>query len=396
MTMFHPLPWFLIVALCLALAAVIHASSPFFRARLAEEEGRRYETLDGLRGLAALSVFFAHAATSYFWYTEGRWDSTEAHFYGALGAIGVCLFMMVTGFLFWSRVLREGESLNALKLYRSRIRRLVPMYLASVLLSALVVAVLTGFKLQTEPVQLLRELRAWLSFGFIQNGDLNGLKDARYINAVYWTLALEWAFYIALPFLALFQRGWRFWLLCALTLYFGLRSPIYLCFLAGALAALAVERGPLTNERGQPLGGQLSAPILAPLALGALGAALLFPQMYAWAPIGLMALFFLCVLDGQSLFGLLRCRPARLLGAISYSVYLVHCIVLYVVMRAVNARTPIGELGVLEYWSVAGLAVLLAVGLSALTYRYIEYPFLAPRSAPAPLVPPSPLERAHA
>lgn len=204
-----PLPWAILMLLCLAIAAAIFATSAFYRERLAIHEGQRFETLDGLRGFVALAVFFAHCAANYGYWTEGRWggEAGGAHFYGAIGAIAVSLFMMITGFLFWQRVLREGDALSTAKLYRSRVRRLVPMYLVSVALSVLVVAALTGFTLRTGPIQFLRDLRSWLSFGFLQNGDLNGLKDARYINAVYWTLALEWSFYAALPLLSQFRRG---------------------------------------------------------------------------------------------------------------------------------------------------------------------------------------------
>jgi len=243
-----------------------------------------------------------------------------------------------------------------------------------------VVAVQSGFELRVGLLTLAKELRAWLSFGFIENGDLNGLHDARYINAVYWTLALEWSFYAALPLLAQFRDGRRFALLCAVALYFGLRSPLWLCFLFGALAALALERGRLT--------GRLAAPWLAPLAVAPLAAAVASADLYALQPLLLLAVFFVFVVDGQNLMGLLASAPARLLGAVSYSVYLVHCIVLYLVMRAVNARAPIGELSVAGYWAWAAIAILLAVGLSFLTFRYVEYPFMAPpKERLAPLAP---------
>ena len=119
-----------------------------------------------------------------------------------------------------------------------------------------------------------------------------------------------------------------------------------------------------------------------------------FDEIYAVRPLALLAVFFVFVLDGQSLLGLLKSAPARLLGAISYSVYLVHCIVLYAVMRAVNARTPLGELAPLEFWTWAALAISIAVGLSALTFRYVEYPFIAPRKKSAEPV--APLQRVAA
>src|SRR5205823_998855 len=113
-------------------------------------------------------------------------------FYDLTGKVGVSLFFMITGFLFWGRVLRAGSALDIEALYVSRLRRIVPMYLVSVVLSLFVVAVLSGFSLHVSLVELLRELRSWFSFGFTYAGDINGVKDAHRINAVYWTLAFEW------------------------------------------------------------------------------------------------------------------------------------------------------------------------------------------------------------
>jgi peptidoglycan/LPS O-acetylase OafA/YrhL len=95
-----------------------------------------------------------------------------------------------------------------------------------------------------------------------------------------------------------------------------------------------------------------------------------------------MFIFFLFVVHGNSLFGLLATRASKLLGTISYSIYLVHCIALFVVMRAVNVLVPVGTLSPLEYWSFAAAAALLAVCVSALTYRYVEHPFLSASGLP--------------
>ena len=46
-----------------------------------------------------------------------------------------------------------------------------------------------------------KDVRACLSFGFLQDVPINGVRGAHYINAVYWTLAYEWMFYLALPLL---------------------------------------------------------------------------------------------------------------------------------------------------------------------------------------------------
>jgi peptidoglycan/LPS O-acetylase OafA/YrhL len=240
----------------------------------------------------------------------------------------------------------------------------------------LVVAALSGFRLHDSPVAFLKELRPWLSFGFMQDGDINGVKDAHIINAVYWTLAFEWMFYLALPLLAHFAHGWRFGLLCALVLYFGIQAPVTLNFLAGALAAVAVQR--------RIFDGRLRSVWLVPIPLAALAGVIALESAYSLPGTLLMFVFFLFVVDGNSLGGILRSAPAKLLGTVSYSIYLVHCIVVFVTMRVINGLVPIGELSGPQYWTCAALAALLAVGVSALTYRFVEYPFIAQRPLRAP------------
>lgn len=373
MALSSPLPFVAIIAACLALGALMVATSRFFGARVTDVNASRFATLDGLRGFLALGVFFAHVVNTYVYYTQGRWDTSAAPFYGLMAQASVSLFFMITGFLFWQRVLRSRGSLDARTLYLSRVRRLVPMYAVSVIMVLTVVATLSGFSLRQDPISLARELRPWLSFGFMTTGDINGVKDAHIINAVYWTLAFEWAFYIALPFLGLLARGPWCVALFAGALFFGTQAPVVLNFLCGALAALAVDR--------QVLGQRLRAAWLAPLPIAALIGVFALHAEYGLAQAALLFVFFLFVVDGNSLLGLLTSAPAKLLGTISYSIYLTHCIVVFVTMRAVNAVVPIGELAPLQYWSIAALAALAAVALSALTYQYVEYPFLAPQRA---------------
>jgi peptidoglycan/LPS O-acetylase OafA/YrhL len=379
MDLFNPLWFFIVLALCLLLSRALHAGSAFFRARVAESDSGRFEAIDGLRGICALGVFFTHAATSWFYYAEGRWTTAgaagDAHFYGMTGSVGVSLFFMITGLLFWRRALRAGAGLDARALYTSRIRRIVPMYLASVALVLLVVAALSGFRLHDSPVAFLKELRPWLSFGFMETGELNGVRDAHNINAVYWTLAFEWMFYLSLPLLAHFAHGWRFGLLCALVLYFGIQAPVVLNFLAGALTAVLLERRLLETK----LRIRLNSAWLAPLPVAALAWVFTLDSAYSPAATLLMFVFFVFVAHGNSIGGLLRTAAAKLLGTVSYSVYLVHCIVVFVTMRLVNAVSPLGDLSPLQYWTFATLAAFLAVGLSALTYRFVEHPFLAAR-----------------
>jgi peptidoglycan/LPS O-acetylase OafA/YrhL len=66
----------------------------------------RVTSLDGLRGFLAFGVFFHHAVITYFYLANGRWDTPPSRFYTLAGHIGVDMFFMITGYLFWSRLIR--------------------------------------------------------------------------------------------------------------------------------------------------------------------------------------------------------------------------------------------------------------------------------------------------
>jgi len=384
-SLWYPL---LVTGLCLAVCAAIARRDPWYREHLGQMGAARFQSIDGVRGFLAIGVFFTHVIATYGYYAHGRWYATFSPVHAVMGQVGVSLFFMITGFLFWRRVLRSKGAFDARALYLSRIRRLVPMYALSVALALLVVAVMSGFQPREPLVALLKELRTWISFGFLNAGDINGVKDAHIINAVYWTLADEWRFYLALPLLALFARGWGFAALAAATLFFGIRDPIYLNFLGGALAALSVERGLLN--------GRLARWWLAPIPVAAVAMVLTsFEEAYHPAAIALLFVAFLFIVDGNSLFGLLRTRAAQLFGTVSYSFYLLHCIALFVAFRAVDAMVPVAHLSGAQHWMVAALVAMGATLLSAFTYRRVEYPFIAARPAPA-LAPLKPLRAAQA
>lgn len=89
------------------------------------------------------------------------------------------------------------------------------------------------------------------------------------------------------------------------------------------------------------------------------------------------AVVFLMIAAGNSLLGLLTSRPARMLGIMSYSFHLTHNFVLYLASRLIN-HTSVASLSITAYWiAAAAVVAIVTTALSALTYRYIEYPFLS-------------------
>jgi len=358
-----------VCAVCLLFAGIVSRRSGFYREQTAKPSGR-FESIDGLRGFLALGVFGEHALSMRGLYAGGEWGAGVPEPYLRASSGAVALFFMITAFLFWGRVLKAGEGFDARAFLASRVRRLTPMYLASVLMVLAVAAGASGFVPRVPPIELFHELRAWFSFGFLPGGELNGVRDAHAINAVYWTLAYEWLFYLALPLAALYARGAWVLVPMALLVVFGTVAPVVYCFLFGALAAAVVRK---TNLELKNLG------FIAPAALLAWFFAAPLPKLAQYA---LLFVFFLFVVHGWSAFGLLRTRAAKTLGLASYSLYLTHCIVLYVVVGLASHTLPVPQLDAVQYWALAGLAALGAVALSALTYRYVEHPFLHPQPSP--------------
>ncbi len=85
-----------------------------------------------------------------------------------------------------------------------------------------------------------------------------------------------------------------------------------------------------------------------------------------------MAVFALWIAVGRIDF-----QPLTYLGVVSYSLYLFHPVVLYVVLRGVEIAQRGGWLAPGPLWVLLGICGALTVGLCALTYRWVERPAIA-------------------
>lgn len=370
--------------------------------------------LDGLRGLAILGVVMTHL--SGFWFSRTRLPLDVPllgvdllHFF-QYGSLGVMLFFLLSGYLLtWTEEKRARRgSYRILSYAKRRALRLVPAYYVSIVLVVLLWPNTPSFDTLAIHLMFLQ--------GFVP--------EYLTVNSVVWSLTPEVIFYLALPFLVLkLRRSYqRLAILGALLIvslatrilmsgnafdtlpiigdslsgprmYFFPTTFLYL-FLVGMLLRMLVERTEVTN-------GSLRWRRLLALGLTVIPVSVLavFPYLVvkhyrslsspeAMIAEGMVVLIFASALLGSPLLKpLLNWRPLVFIGEISYSLFLLHTTVIFLMIRYLlpAAKPWLVQQSGLTVWAsfaiytVSILAV--AVVVSYLSYRFIESPFLRRKPA---------------
>ncbi len=338
----------------------------------------RFASIDGLRGYMAFFVFLHHSCI-WFYFTHGTgWHLPPSNIYSQFGSTSVAIFFMITSFLFFTRLLQASKGeMDWVKLYISRGLRIMPLYLFALFVVVCVVAVLSQFTLQEPFSKVLGKIAQWLAFMKV---DINGLSPSWLIIAgVVWSLPYEWLFYFMLPFLGLLLKvrvsqivlafalaGAVFFLYVILQYYWssGVISRM-MPFLSGITAAFLV-RAP--RIRAFVEGPAASFCIAVLLAAGVY----LFPDLTTPIPLLLVSAAFIGIACGNDLFGILTHSLSRQLGQVSYSVYLLHGIVLFITFTGVVSFSGAAVLTPLEHWGVIAVCAVAVVCISSLTYVFIE------------------------
>jgi peptidoglycan/LPS O-acetylase OafA/YrhL len=395
------IPYFLLMALFVAEAWLIQNTLPFFKRHLSHSKaaGKHFVELDGLRGILAISVFFPHCQCFRQRFQTGIWTQPTSHFYTQLGFAPVAVFFLITGFLFWSKA-QKGTLGTWPTYFKRRLQRLYPAYLLALILIATVVAFCTQFQLRTSIVRVFEAAFSYLTFVLVPAPPLNNFAEIQLVNAnVFWSLRVEWMFYISLVFLAFFARTTRRQIVLALiavSAYFALpfiqphlrvtgfgslgigtleyfNNYLVCYFSVGMAAAFIHARWNLRSLLGKPVFGCIG--VLATIAV-----LFLVTPKVSFLEGAILGIPFLLIVFGNSFWGLLRLRPLVLLGEISYSTYILHGTVLFVVYSGLARAVPVASFGPLAFWAVSAVAGMIVVALSSLSYRYVESPFMAKRS----------------
>lgn len=342
----------------------------------------RYSSIDGLRGYAAFFVFIHHSSIWYFYLKNNTWVAPSSHLYNHLGQTSVAFFFMITGFLFSKKIINTNDSeLDWLKLFISRILRLSPLYIVSISVLVLIAFFVSKWQLNESMLKISSELIRWYSFTILGGPDINGAPHTSGIIAgVTWSLKYEWFFYLSLPLLSfIFMRRvpTLYLVISAISMSFFLvlyalkpeAFPTFhlLFFVSGIIAAFASKNDFLINT--------LDKKPFSLIALGCIALTIISkPSAYSILPLALLTIAFCIMVCGNTLFGILTTKFSRHLGEISYSIYLTHGIILFLVFYFVIGYENAKIFSPTEHWLlICGITPILMV-LSSYSYKYIESP----------------------
>ncbi len=345
------------------------------RLRPESDHGHRYVAIDGIRGYLAFSVYVHHCIVTSIYLRTNRWAGPPYKFENELGMTAVAVFFMITAFLFWGRAHARRE-LDWQKFFISRLFRIYPLYL--LVFSAVLLAVMYKSDWTTvEPIRrIVKEVAKWI---FLQSPDVNGyFKTWIIVAGVTWTLVYEAWFYLSLPFLVgtFLQKNALWKKAIALGIVVGwfalnhLRIGVTATFLGGILAVYWC-----TNDRRVKLARSTTATIVGLSCVATVFVFLSNP--FNAIGIALLSVFFVTIASGNTIFGILRASSSRWLGEISYSMYLCHGLILWIIVQNILPRFRAFHPSTAWFalWAI-GITPILVLFCSA-SYLFVEMPLIA-------------------
>lgn len=337
-------------------------------------------SLDGIRAIAFLIVFISHTGL------------------GKIipGGFGVTIFFFLSGYLITTQLRREHERASKIdfkKFYMRRVLRIWPPFYL-VLFLAIGVSALVVHQTGTTFQQLQAFLTQFFHISNYYNIEF-GNQGMALGTEVYWSLAVEEHFYLLFPlfYVLLLRLGIRsqqqaliFWGICFLVLLwrclliFGMGADYDRIFYASDTrldsimfgCALAVVGNPAIDQDRQISERNLKY-LLLPLGCALLLCSLLYRTdafrdtlRYSVQGIALYPIFIAAIRFPEwGVFKALNWGWVRFLGVLSYSLYLVHFMVIQVLALVMpGLGVPVQAL----------LSLLISLVLAYVINRFVEIP----------------------
>jgi peptidoglycan/LPS O-acetylase OafA/YrhL len=364
------------------------------------EQSDRIPELDGLRGLAILLVMFYHII-------QLANDLTNSTFLRsldklvAMGWVGVDIFFVLSGFLITSILLRTKQNKGYFtKFYARRILRIFPLYY---IIITIIFVVVPLFDLSN--ASSLRAVWLW-HYTFTSNwGNAFNLIPIWFYIGPTWSLAIEEQFYLLWPSVVyLSNRRKLFFLsvsIIALSLVirlvllkFVVGWPIVLRFIyfssftrldglcVGALIAIAFQYEHWKQNLHRFAWPVLGISITGIVACAITGSVSPFVRNFyldSWGytflafAAGALIVLVTTLPDHNIIRRLFRNRIFTFLGKYSYSMYLIHVPIIYVLW---NYMTGIGRKSAQAWITFVGLSFGLIILGAIITWHLVEKPML--------------------
>lgn len=337
--------------------------------------------LNGIRAVAALSVLFGHM-----WGVFGDWGIGEPAFKIPWPSGPVTTFFVISGFLITYLLMNEiGKTgdVSIGKFYMRRILRIWPLYYGYFVLSLIIVAAFRG------------EINgaAWF-YGFFSGNISHAIGIGIIPLYHFWSLGVEEQFYMWYPWMVKFNKKHILYAVCGLcVLWFGTKLGCYLfqgkglayrifavtqfdCMMLGAAGAIMYYRG---TEWFKRLCSNRLVVIIAWILFFTSGLwAKYVPSPITYEVIAVVSLFV--IMAGLLRKPILENKVMNYLGKISYGIYVIHPILVYVGTRTIGtilsqyewAQNQGGVCFAIIFAAVSGLTILIA----GLSYKFYEMPFL--------------------
>lgn len=354
---------YVFVFLFLVIAGLIFSLPAFKYIDSKNEKNHKHNVpLDSLRYFLASFVFIAHSIGIYDFVLHGTFRGKYEEI-NMLAKVGVALFFAITGALFWAKI-KKGNT-NWIQLYKARFFRIIPLMWFNSLIICITIILITK-EVPTSSIY------SWFDFINNKRPDFSSLNGSWiFTGGVFWTLVYEWGFYFALPLLSIFAKR-SFELstgLAFLLIYIGKAFipdlPLhYLMFFVIGMLADDI------SDKITPTKVHLN------IALALSIVTLLYYMPYtndvsSFSNVLLFIIIF-CVYKGADLFGILSIRGFKRLGEASYSIYIMHALILYSAMKVASKYDVLIGNETIIFISCYFI-ILLA---SSVTYSYIEKPFI--------------------
>jgi peptidoglycan/LPS O-acetylase OafA/YrhL len=339
----------------------------------------RFDSLDALRGYAAILVIWQHFSESFVKIPgvaeKGTALASIAHAVD-FGRIGVIIFFLVSGFIIPTSLKGENKQITLRKFAIRRFYRLYPAYWLSIVLATAIFAATSSHNITT--LQLLANLTM-----------IQAYLGEDHILGLYWTLQIELVFYVICAALFLTNKSKNKDALATIILLLAIftittlldkklqlhtsKEILYTPYLIAIMFVGKLARD--THDSGWANSPEHKRFLIGSIACFSIPAIVLLCGGFQINITENPTRFGASHLIGIAAFILgLKVKPLKFAvkaGTISYSLYLLHPIVMEVTRYAANQLNLIGG----QLYQYMAFSFAITVLLSLATYEYIERKF---------------------